>query len=77
MVWINFAIALAIIIFAGTRLARYGDAIAEKTGLGRLWIGLILLAAITSVPELATGISSVALVGDPDLAVGALFGSNI
>ncbi len=77
MVWINFAIALAIIIFAGTRLARYGDAIAEKTGLGRLWIGLILLAAITSVPELATGISAVALVGDPDLAMGALFGSNI
>lgn len=77
MVWLNFAIALAIIIIAGTRLARYGDAIAEKTGLGRLWIGLILLAAITSIPELATGISSVALVGDPDLAVGALFGSNI
>ena len=77
MVWLNFAIALVIIIFAGTRLARYGDAIAEKTGLGRLWIGLILLAAITSVPELATGISAVALVGDPDLAVGAIFGSNI
>ncbi|MES0279140.1 MAG: hypothetical protein ABUK03_05355, partial [Dehalococcoidales bacterium] len=48
MVWLKFVIALAIIIFAGTRLARYGDAIAEKTGLGRLWIGLILLAAITS-----------------------------
>jgi cation:H+ antiporter len=77
LVWLNFAIALAIIIIAGTRLARYGDAIAEKTGLGRLWIGLILLAAITSIPELATGISSVALVGDPDLAIGALFGSNI
>jgi cation:H+ antiporter len=77
LIWLKFAIALAIILFAGTRLARYGDAIAEKTGLGRLWIGLILLAAITSVPELATGISAVALVGDPDLAVGALFGSNI
>jgi cation:H+ antiporter len=77
LVWLNFAIALVIILFAGTRLARYGDAIAEKTGLGRLWIGLILLAAITSVPELATGISAVALVGDPNLAVGALFGSNI
>jgi cation:H+ antiporter len=77
LIWLKFAIALVIILFAGTRLARYGDAIAEKTGLGRLWIGLILLAAITSVPELATGISAVALVGDPDLAVGALFGSNI
>ena len=75
MVWFKFAICLAVILFAGTKLARYGDAIAEKTGLGRMWIGLVLLAAITSMPELATGVSSVALVGLPDLAVGTLLGS--
>ena len=75
LVWLQYLACLAIILFAGTRLARYGDAIAEKTGLGGLWIGLILLAAITSVPELVTSISSVALVGLPDLAVGTLMGS--
>lgn len=77
MVWIAFLIALAIILFAGTKLARYGDAIAEKTGMGRLWVGMILLAAITSIPELSTGVSAAGLVGQPDLAIGALFGSNI
>lgn len=66
---------LAIILFAGTRLARYGDAIAEKTGLGRIWIGLVLLAFITSMPEMVTGVSSAALVASPDLALGTLFGS--
>jgi len=66
---------MAIILFAGTRLARYGDAIAEKTGLGRLWIGLVLLAAITSMPELVTGVSAAALVKLPDLALGDLLGS--
>jgi cation:H+ antiporter len=75
LVWLQYVACLAIILFAGTRLARYGDAIGEKTGVGGLWIGLVLLAAITSVPELVTGVSSAALVGLPDLAIGTLFGS--
>lgn len=75
MVWLQYFACLVIILFAGTKLARYGDAIGEKTGVGGLWVGLVLLAAITSVPELVTGISSAALVGVPDLAVGTLFGS--
>ncbi len=75
MVWLKFTLCLVIILFAGTRLARYGDAIAEKTGVGRIWIGLLLLAAITSMPELVTGVSAVALVKLPDLALGNLLGS--
>lgn len=77
MVWVKIAICLAVLLVAGTRLAKYGDVIAAKTGLGRVWIGVILLATITSLPELATGISSVALVGKPDLTLGDLFGSNL
>ena len=75
MIWFKFVICLVIILFAGTKLARYGDAIAEKTGLGRMWIGLVILAAITSMPELVTGISSATIIGLPDLAVGTLLGS--
>ena len=75
MVWLKFLACLIIILFAGTKLARYGDAIAEKTGLGGIWVGLIFLAAITSAPELVTGVSSVALVGLPDLGLGTLLGS--
>lgn len=75
MVWLKFVLCLAIILFAGTKLARYGDAIAEKTGLGRIWIGLVLIAAITTMPELVTSVSSVALVASPDLALGTLIGS--
>jgi len=77
LVWLKFILCLAIILFAGTKVARYGDAIAEKTGLGRIWIGLILIAAITTMPELVTSVSSVALVRppSPDLALGTLIGS--
>ena len=75
MIWFKFVLCLVIILFAGTKLARYGDAIAEKTGLGRLWVGLVLLAAITSIPELVTGVSAAAVVRLPDLAMGTLLGS--
>ncbi len=75
MVWLKFLLCVVIILFAGMKLARYGDAIAEKTGLGRMWIGLVLVAAITSMPELVTGVSSAALVKLPDLALGTIIGS--
>jgi cation:H+ antiporter len=75
MVWLQFVVCLAIIVVAGTRLSKYGDVIAGKTGLGRVWVGIVLLATVTSLPEVATGISSVSIVHNPDLAVGDLFGA--
>ncbi|MEE8419355.1 MAG: hypothetical protein V3S02_04510 [Dehalococcoidales bacterium] len=77
MVWIQFALCMLIILFAGSRLSHYADAIAEKTGLGRIWIGLLLLGVVTSMPEMVTGVSSVALIGLPDLALGTVLGSCI
>lgn len=77
MVWIQFVACLAIIIVAGTRLSKYGDIIAEKTGLGHVWVGIVLLATVTSLPEVATGISSVAIIKSPDLAIGDLFGASL
>jgi len=52
-----------------------GMLLLRRQGWGRIWIGLVLLAAITSAPELVTGVSSAVLVGLPDLAMGTLFGS--
>lgn len=75
--WIQFALASAVIVVCGTNLSRHGDVIAEKTGLGRAWIGLILMAGVTSLPELVTGISSVALADAPDIALGDLMGSCV
>ena len=76
MVWAKFILSFLIIFFSGRKVARYGDIIARKTGLGGVWIGLILLAIVTSLPELFTGISAVTLVGAPDLTIGNLFGAN-
>lgn len=74
---VGFIACVAIIVFSGSRLSGYGDKIAALTGMGRAWVGLIVLAAVTSLPELITGISSVAIVKSPDLAAGDLFGSCV
>lgn len=71
------ASAVAVWIF-GTGLSKYGDALAELTGLGRLFIGSILVALATSLPELSTNISAVRLdPPNPELAVGNVLGANM
>ncbi len=37
--WLQFIICSAIIVFSGIKLSKYGDVIAERTGMGRAWIG--------------------------------------
>jgi cation:H+ antiporter len=74
---LGFAACAGIIIYSGTKLSFYGDKIADLTGMGKAWIGLILMASVTSLPELITGISSVAIVKEPDLAAGDIFGSCV
>jgi len=75
MVWLQFLFTALVIVYAGTRLARYGDVIGEKTGLGRNWMGVVVLAATTSLPELFTGIGATAVAALPDIAVGDVLGS--
>lgn len=70
-----FFFCAVVIFFAGKRISYYGDLIAELTGMGRAWIGLILMASVTSLPELVVGISSAAWVKSADLAVGDILGS--
>ncbi|MCS7074673.1 MAG: sodium:calcium antiporter, partial [Bacteroidia bacterium] len=71
----GFLICAGIIFGAGKRLSHYGDLLAELSGLGRAWIGLVLMAAVTSLPELMVGISSAAVIQSADLAAGDILGS--
>ena len=75
--WSQFFACLLLVGYAGVKLTAYGDAISDKTGLGGNWIGFLLIATVTSVPELASGISAVTLADAPNIAVGGIFGSCI
>jgi cation:H+ antiporter len=77
LLWLGFLASAAAIVWCGARLSRYGDILAEKTGLGRTWIGVLLMASVTSLPELVTGVSAVTYARVPDIAVGDVLGSCV
>ena len=76
MVWLIFLVSAALIVFAAMQLAKYGDVIAIRTRLGGMFIGVLLMAGVTSLPEVLTTISSLSQ-GVPNLAAGNLLGSNL
>ncbi len=75
--WLEFAACALLIGAAGPFLVQYGDIISRLTGLSRSWIGLVLLATATSLPELITGISSVTVANAPNIAIGDALGSCV
>jgi cation:H+ antiporter len=75
MVWVIFIITAALIVLAAAQLAKYGDILAVRTRLGGMFIGVLLLAGATSLPEVLTSISALSQQA-PNLAAGNLLGSN-
>lgn len=75
--WAKFAICILAIGLAGPVLTRNGEIIARLTGLSRSWIGLVLLATATSLPELFTGLSAVTIANAPNIAAGDALGSCV
>lgn len=73
--WLTFLLLAAVIMYAGSNLSRDGDILAEKLGMSRTWIGIALIASITSLPELFTGLGAAAVFAVPDIAVGDVLGS--
>ncbi len=69
-------LGLAGLIYGGDRFVAGASAIASGLGVSDAVIGLTIVAAGTSLPELATSIAA-ALKGKPGLAIGNVIGSNI
>jgi len=65
-----------LVILGAIWLANSADTIAEKTGLGRTFVGSVFLAFATSLPELVVTYSALKL-NQLDLAIGNVFGSNM
>lgn len=74
MIWVQFIVSALIIVITAVKLADYGDAIAYRTKLGGMFIGALLIAGATSLPELLTMINAIQQ-QHVDLTAGDLFGS--
>lgn len=73
---LQFLYSGAAVLAAGVLLARSADKLADATGLGKAFIGMLLLAGATSLPELTVDLSAVRR-GAPNLAAGDLLGSSL
>ena len=71
-----FLASAIVVVLAGIALARLGDAVADITGWGALWVGTILVSIATSLPELVTNITAVRI-SAPGLALGNVFGADM
>jgi cation:H+ antiporter len=79
LLWLvlQFVLCAGLIAVAGFALSRSADRLGKAHGWGRGWVGLALLATVTSLPELASGLSAVVLVDAPNLAVGNALGACV
>ena len=76
MIWLEFAVSAILVVVAAIKLAECADAISLRTKLGGMFVGTLLLAGATSLPELLTALSSISQ-QVPELAAGSIFGSSM
>lgn len=76
MIWVQFIVTTILLVTAAIKLSQYGDVIGTRTKLGGAFVGTLLLAGATSLPELLTAISAIDQ-GEPELTIGNFFGSSM
>lgn len=74
MIFVQFIILGAIVVFGAIKLAAQAEIIEQNSKMNAAIIGIIL-ALTTSLPELATGMTST-IIGEPQMAIGNILGSN-
>lgn len=77
MYFFLFLLVAAAVIFLSIKLSVYAEAMETKYKIGGAFIGGILLASITSFPELVSSITAVIGTHSPELAIGDIAGSNL
>lgn len=77
MIYIQYIILAGLVVFLSLFLSKYVDILDKKTNLSGAFIGGVLLAAITSLPEFITSLTAVFSLDRPSLVQGNVLGSNI
>jgi len=73
----EFLLAALLVFFLSMKLTGFADFLERNSGLSDVWIGMLLLAFITSLPEAVSSIGSTFIDGAINLGVSNLAGSNM
>ena len=76
MIFVWYLMTAAVLVLFSIKCADYVDMLDKKTNMSGAFIGGVILAAVTSLPEMITSISAVAL-GNPGLIIGNVLGSDV
>ena len=74
VLFLQYFVAAAVVVYAANKSGIYVDELDKKTNAGGAVLGGVLLAAVTSIPELITSLSSTILLNEPGYAFGNVFG---
>jgi cation:H+ antiporter len=74
--WATIIVSSVLVTVSSVFLTGSAEAIAETTGWGRTFVGSLMLALVTSLPEAVVTISALRM-GSAEMAVGNIFGSNM
>lgn len=77
MIYLIYIILALIVIWFSIKAADYVDLLDKKTNISGAFIGGVLLAAITSLPEFFTSLSAALILDNSELVLGNILGSNI
>ncbi len=77
MVYLSYIVLAFLVVFLSVRLSFYVDELDKKTNLSGAFIGGVMLAAVTSLPELFTSLTAILSLDKPELVQGNVLGSNI
>lgn len=72
---VGYIVTAAVILAAAPVLARAGDDLAQRSGLGGTFFGSTFVALCTSLPEMVTTFTAVRMKAF-DMAIGNILGSN-
>ncbi|MEK7789991.1 MAG: hypothetical protein AAB309_00010 [Deltaproteobacteria bacterium] len=73
----EFSLSAALLLLSGVFVTQYSKKISDQSGLSRLWIGMMLLAPLSSAGEFISSVTAITFLRAPDIAFGDIFGSNI